>query len=421
MAYTHLFSALTSHIETIIVTGGYPFLFLTVILEGIPLIGTLVPGHVAVIAAGFLARMGILNIWWVLTIALVAAIFGDFAGFCIGRKYGMPFIDKLRGYFFLKDSHIEKANELLSKHTAKSMIIARVTPLTRALMPFVVGTSSTPVHKFWIYNIIGAIGWVGSSVLIGYVFGAGYHAASGYFGKVIMVAIVLAILIMWGYRFVNVRFHIFRRYELFVLGLNILALYALARTIQDAWAATSFMAGFDVWVNLFMTAHVTPVMVTLSTWIGYCGNIGPVTAVSIVCAVILALRKKWRSTAIVLISLGSTAFCIGFMKELFLRARPENALLVLPDPSFPSGHAAIAAAFFTVAGYLIATHVKGWFKRELLIVVCVIAAIIVGLSRIILGVHWASDVIAGWSLGIFLATASVLLVRYVGMLVTKKK
>ena len=421
MAYTHLFSIFTNHIEAIIVTGGYPFLFLAVILEGIPIIGTLVPGHVAVIAGGFLARVGILNIWWVLSIAITAAILGDFAGFMIGRKYGMSFIDKLRGYFFLKDSHIEKAHDLLVKHTAKSMIIARFTPLTRAIMPFVVGTSETPVHKFWLYNIIGAVGWVGSSVLLGYVFGAGYHAVSGYFGKVVMIALACAILIIWGYRFVNVRFHVFRRYELFMLGLNIIALYILARTIQDAWALRSFMAGFDVWVNVFVSTHVTPLLITIATGISWCADLAPMATISVLCAMYLVFLKKWRSTAIVLLSVGSTAFFVGLMKEFFVRVRPENALQVLVDPSFPSGHSAIAAAFFTIVAYLVAVHVKRWVIRETVIVLCVLAIILVGLSRLVLSVHWASDVIAGWSLGVFLASASVLLVRYVGMLFVRKE
>jgi undecaprenyl-diphosphatase len=415
MAYTHIFSAFTSHIETIITTGGYPFLFLAVILEGIPLIGTLVPGHVAIIAGGFLARVGILNIWWVLGLAITAAILGDFIGFSLGRKYGMSLIDRLKKYFFIKDSYIESVNALLSKHTAKSMIIGRFTPLTRALMPFIVGTSETPIHKFWIFNIIGAVGWIGSSVMLGYVFGIGYHAVSAYFGKAVLAAIIIAALIIWGYRFVNVRFHIFRRYELFALGLNLIALYTLARTIQDAWAASSFMANFDVWVNVYMATHVTSLMATVASWISMFADIGPMTGIGVVVAVGFALQKRWRSTAIMLLSLGSTAFLVGFMKELFLRARPDNALQLLTDHSFPSGHAAIAAAFFTIIGYLATVRIKNWKKREIIVVACVIGAILIGLSRIVLNVHWASDVIAGWALGVFLATGSILLVRYVSM------
>jgi undecaprenyl-diphosphatase len=81
----------------------------------------------------------------------------------------------------------------------------------------------------------------------------------------------------------------------------------------------------------------------------------------------------------------------------------------------------MAAAFFIILAYLLAPKIHSWIKRELMIVICVLVVIAIGLSRIILNVHWFSDVIGGWSLGIFFATASILLVRYVGVLVIKKE
>ncbi|MEK9177922.1 MAG: phosphatase PAP2 family protein, partial [Patescibacteria group bacterium] len=122
-----------------------------------------------------------------------------------------------------------------------------------------------------------------------------------------------------------------------------------------------------------------------------------------------------------IVSVGSTGFIIELMKTFFMRARPENALQILNDYSFPSGHAALAAAFFIVIAYLFTPKIHSWVKRELFIVICVLVIILIGVSRIVLNVHWVSDVIAGWSLGIFCATATILLVRYVGALVTRKR
>ena len=102
MLYSHIFSVISGHLETIIIQGGYPFLFITVLLEGVPLIGTAVPGHITIVAAGFLSRIGVLNIGWVLTISVIGAILGDYIGFLLGRKYGISLIDKLRPYFFIK-------------------------------------------------------------------------------------------------------------------------------------------------------------------------------------------------------------------------------------------------------------------------------------------------------------------------------
>jgi undecaprenyl-diphosphatase len=424
MPYAHLFLTLSSHIESFIVSGGYPLLFLIVILEGLPLVGTAIPGHVTIIAAGFLSRLGVFNLYWVLVITIVAALVGDFIGFMLGRKYGMSLITRLRPYFFIKDSHIEKAKQMLDTHTGKAMFFGRFSPVTRALMPFLVGTGEISVGKFWAYNILSGVSWVVSSVLLGYVFGAGYHVVARYFGRFAVIAILIAIVIAWGYRFVNSRFHIFARYELITLGLNVVALIALAKTIQDAWAVKSFMASFDVVVNVFMDKinHLYPVLVTLATWMTNVGGTAVTTCLGVLFGIVLLFRKQWRLAFIFLLSMMTTAFALGILKEFFMRVRPDNALIIMVnDPSFPSGHAGMAAAFFVVLAYFLAPKIHSWVKRELMIIICVLIVFAIGLSRLILNVHWTSDVIAGWSLGVFMATGSILLVRYLGALVTRKK
>ncbi len=364
------------------------------------------------------------DLGWVIVIAIAGAILGDYIGFAVGRKYGISFIDKLRPYFFIKDAHIEKARALLSKHTGKAMIVGRFNPVTRALMPFLVGASETSDRKFWLFNIIGALCWALSSIFVGYIFGAGYHAAAGTIGRFAVGAIIVAIIIIWGYRFVNVRFHIFRKYELFTLILNVISLYILAQTIQDAWAVHSFMANFDIWVNGVMdTLHnMHPMYASIAAVVTNVGGTAVTTGLGILIALWLAWRKKWRSAAIMFLAIGSTGVILGLMKEFFLRARPDNALqVIVNDPSFPSGHAGMAAAFFMIIAYFAARHIHSRVKRESALAVCVLAVIAIGLSRVVLNVHWASDVIAGWTLGVFLATASILLVRYVGELLVNKE
>jgi len=423
MNYIHIFSAFTSNIESIVTQGGYTFLFITTMLEGLPLIGMAIPGHITIIIGGFLARIGVLNLYFVLGISVTGAIAGDYIGFFLGRKYGLSFIDRFRPYFFITDKHIEKAQELLAKHTGKAMIIGRFSPLTRPLMPFLVGASKTSSGRFWLFNTIGGASWAISSVLLGYAFGAGYHVVAGYIGKVTVVSIIFAIIIIWGYRFVNMRFHIFKRYELFVLILNIISLYVLAKTIQDAWSPHSFMANFDVYVSELMNRfnHIHSIVIIITKYITHIGGMVVTTVLGILLVIYLSIIKKWRSAAIMFFSVASTIFSLGILKEFFMRARPDNALIVITnDPSFPSGHAAMAATFFIIVGYLLARRIHSVVARELMIVVCVLLTLIIGLSRVVLNVHWVSDVISGWALGVFFATASILFVRYVSVLIIKK-
>lgn len=422
MPYAKVFLAFANNLESLIAQGGYAFLLIFTLFEGIPLLGMFIPGHVAVIIAGFLAKIGTLNLGYVLAVSIFGAILGDFMGFSLGRKYGMAFIDRWRPYFFISDAHIEKARDLINKHTGMAMIIGRFTPATRALMPFLVGSSNTSSGRFWFFNVIGGISWVVVSVFVGYIFGAGYHLAAAYLGKIFIFGLLGAILIVWGYRFVNSRFSIFRKYEVITLLLNILSLAALAATIEKL-VDRSFELNFDVWVNAYMErlASSHGLLATVSAAVSFLGSPAFISLVAIAFCIYFIFRNKWRSAAVMFISLGLTLFAGGIMKELFLSPRPTNAIqLLIDNPSFPSLHAAAAAAFFLVFAYLFAPRVHSWVKRELMIALCVIIAIIIGLSRLVLNVHWASDVVGGWALGVFSATAAILFVRYIGALVVRK-
>ena len=421
MENIHLFPAIADYIRAVITSGGYAILFIMTFLEGLPLIGMAIPGHVAIILAGFLARIGTLSLFWVTILSLLGAILGDFLGFYLGRRFGLSLIDRLRPFFFIRNEHLEKAQELLARHTGKAMIIGRFNPVTRALMPFLVGTNQTHVGKFWFFNIIGGLSWVIISVGIGYVFGASYHVAVGFLGKFVVVALIVVILILWGYRFVNVRFHAFAKYEIFTLIINVVALLVLARTIQDAISPHSFLTNFDVWVNLFVAEHVTQPWISIAHWTSTICSSESLAVVGVILGGWLLVRKKWRRAALTVIGVGSTAVVLSILKDYFVRARPENAIEQILSYSFPSGHAAMSAAFFVIIAYLCATTIRSLIKREIILVFCVIAIGIVGLARIALNVHWASDVIGGWALGIFMSTGSILFVRYAAALVKRRK
>ncbi|MEI6396740.1 MAG: bifunctional DedA family/phosphatase PAP2 family protein [Candidatus Taylorbacteria bacterium] len=430
MGYSHYISELTKFVETVAIIGGYPFLFLTVLFEGIPLLGTLVPGHISIIVAGFLIRIGVFNVWFTCALAVIAAVSGDYIGFYLGKRYGLALIDKVKPFFFITDEHIAKVQRLLDKHTGKAMILGRLSPVTRSLMPFMVGANHSDDRmdkaakkcdekRFWIFNIIGGSIWAVGSIILGYVFGAGYQMANIFTGKTILIVIGAGLIIIWGYRFVNVRFHVFKKYELFILLFNILSLWGLLQTTRDTLLASSQLAVFDISINTFISSHVTPQIVSIASKISD-GGVFFMLTLGMLCAAFLLRKRKWRSISIFVLSLGSSAIMMTFLKEFFMRTRPENALQFLTDPSFPSGHATMAAAFFLVIMYLLVPKIHSWIKREVFIVVCVLSVIAIGLSRVVLNVHWSSDVIAGWSLGVFCTTASILLVRYIGGIIHRQ-
>jgi undecaprenyl-diphosphatase len=97
-------------------------------------------------------------------------------------------------------------------------------------------------------------------------------------------------------------------------------------------------------------------------------------------------------------------------KALFERERPPTALhaTTVHLAAFPSGHATHAAAFFLAASLTLAiTIARHRSTRALLVATGLLLAALVGLSRLVLGVHWLSDIVAGWALGSAIAIAVV--------------
>lgn len=89
------------------------------------------------------------------------------------------------------------------------------------------------------------------------------------------------------------------------------------------------------------------------------------------------------------------------MKHLMLRARPDVSLHLVTQGgySFPSGHSVTSVIFYGLLLYLIQRHCENPRLRTALSWICGILAVIIGPSRIYVGVHWPTDVLAGWCIG----------------------
>ena len=89
------------------------------------------------------------------------------------------------------------------------------------------------------------------------------------------------------------------------------------------------------------------------------------------------------------------------LKALFGRERPDVALRAVEamNPSFPSGHAMLSAAVFLTLGVLSAHYVGRKRVKAYVVAAALTATLLVGVTRVYLGVHWPSDVLAGWALG----------------------
>lgn len=144
---------------------------------------------------------------------------------------------------------------------------------------------------------------------------------------------------------------------------------------------------------------------TFTFWVKIITNIGGPLIISILCIVLLffhATRKQYGVPVIIVLIL---SYVINYiLKNIFLRPRPDVLRLVNESSySFPSGHSMINASIYTILVLLIMKNFNGKKKKIVICTLLIIICILIGISRIYLGVHYLGDVIAGWILGILVA------------------
>lgn len=128
----------------------------------------------------------------------------------------------------------------------------------------------------------------------------------------------------------------------------------------------------------------------------------------------LALLRKWYLVGLVLLTVLGGTLLSELLKQIFGRIRPDVVppLVVHLSLSFPSGHSTQAAAVYLTLGALFARLQKGRRLRLYIMSWAMFIALLVGFSRVYLGVHWPSDVLGGWILGAVWAVLVSLIDRW---------
>jgi membrane protein DedA with SNARE-associated domain/membrane-associated phospholipid phosphatase len=389
---------------------GYFIIFFATILEALPLIGFFIPGEMIVILGGFFAKRGMLHLSLVLIIAIIGAVLGDLIGYQLGKKYGHSFITRYGKHFFFKEEYYLKTKQLLRAHTGKTLVIGRFNSVTRAFAPFVSGTTKIKFSKFMFYNVCGGIAWGLTFTFVGYIFGTSYDIVSGYIGEVVLVAIIIAIVLAYLYKFINKRKKIFTKNHFYALIINIFSLYIFSKIVEDI-IKKELISKFDIWLNakilLIMSPMLTKAMIIVTSIMNFWG----VFFLSLTVIGIMIYKKKWYNIVLYIFSIGGGALIAYSIKRIIHRIRPEDAIIHVSGYSFPSGHATVAMIFFAIVIYSFKDELKSKIGRIAYICLGIIMILLIGFSRIYLGAHWFSDVIAGFALGMFWLTLLILLFK----------
>lgn len=405
--------------------------FAASLLEAVAVIGTVIPGSSVVVVGGVLVGLQVLDPWWAALAAVTGATLGDGMSYWLGRHYHKRLLNlwPLKKYPAL----FERGQAYFTQNGGKSVFLGRFLGPVRAIVPVVAGMSDMPVLRFMVVNVLSAIAWAGAHLLPGVLFGASLQLAGAVSSRLLILLIGLvatvwlcAVLLRLARR--SVWPLVSRQRDLAVawarestgvLPRALLSLLDPARTeslgllvaglllLGGAWMFLGILE--DVLSNdpLVQFDHVvfTALQQLRSAWADQVmitatelGSAMVALAVIAAVALLLALKRCWRTLAYWLTAVGFAQALVWVLKLTLGRARPIAMYDGMEQFSFPSGHAASSIVLY---GFLAVLLARGKSPR-VRSAIALLAALLVGLvsfSRLYLGAHWLSDVLASLSLG----------------------
>jgi membrane-associated protein len=181
-----------ARLKELVAWAGYPGLAMIIFSETGLFVGFFLPGDSLLVTAGLFAAAGFFKVTLLIPLLICAAILGNGTGYSIGRKGGQALYKREETRFF-KKKHLIATKDFYEKYGNVTIVLAQFMPFARTFAPLVAGIAQMKYIRFATYNIIGAIGWITSMVLIGYFLGSMIPNIDKHIHLVIIVVVVISI------------------------------------------------------------------------------------------------------------------------------------------------------------------------------------------------------------------------------------
>jgi len=437
----------------------YAVVGVSAFLETGAFIGLIAPGETIVLAGGVVAGQGTIQLLPLIGVVWACAVLGDTTSFYIGRRLGRPFLERNGPRFKITEERLEQVESYFDRHGGKTILIGRFIGLVRALAPFIAGSSGLAYRRFIPYSIVGTGLWSSLFCTLGYLFWRSFDQVAhlvgqALFGFSLTVAVIVGVVVAYRRRreiqewvvkherhplmrpllaiarplhrrLIRPVTHVAMPYVRFLfdrispggLGLELTTLLAIAGV--GIFMFVVYLTELDR--NLGPTPFDTEVLdmadrvrngmaIDFAKVVTSLGALPTVGALVGATAVLLVVRKSYPEALVLVVGLALTYVAVKITKDAVARPRPDDPVVGARGYAYPSGHAAYATAW--VAAAVALTRRLGLVTSGALVVIALVVAAAVGLSRIYLRVHWWSDVAGGWGIGagIFAVLAAIALV-----------
>jgi undecaprenyl-diphosphatase len=412
-------------------------IFLIAFGEALLIIGLFVPSTVVLVGAGVLVGTNHLPFWPVFLATGIGAIAGDQISYWAGRLFG----DRLKTMWPLNryPTLVAKGEDFVRQHGGKSIAIGRFVPGVKAVVPGIVGMFGMGQVYFASINFTSGLFWAAAHVFPGMLIGQGLALAGELSGRLVVVLLVLlAIVAIAGYLmrllaaslspYLNhllgrlsawaraKRSNSMRRFGRAVAPENprsILIVVFAAIFVAGAVALLDVLVGvtarnafLDTDVSVFnlmremRNAPADELMIRLTML----GDSVVLIAVSLVVIIWLVWHRAHRAAIAAGVAIIAGKLFVPLIKQVIQRERPIDLYDGAEAFSFPSGHATMSALIFGVLAVLV-SHSMGRWSRSLVYAISTVLVVSIAYSRVYLGAHWFSDVVAGLLFGAVMAMA----------------
>ncbi len=419
---------------------GYLLVGVLTLLEASAMVGLVVPGEAALLVGGFLASQHRADLRVMMAVAAVGAILGDSVGYEIGRHLG-PALRRSRLGQWVGDERWGRAEAYLAHHGGRAVFFGRFVGVLRAMVPTIAGISRMPYRTFLPWNAIGGLIWAPSFVLLGCGAGGSYHQVADWAGRastVLLVLVLLVVAIVVGARAVVRRegavrtwaeaqaarpgvARVLRRFERqlayvgrrlrpnaafglsLTAGLASLALvgWAFGILVEDVISRND-LAGLDGGVYNFFLDHRAPLLTSAARLVSDLGGTAPLSVVTIGFAGLVWSRtRRPRDLLLPLLAAGGSWALVELVKMAVHRPTPPVAGMLVGAGrfAFPAGPATQSVACLLTVAFVASGVLRSWRSKVVVVTAALSVSGLVGVSRLVLAVHWFTDVLGGWALG----------------------
>ncbi len=452
-----LTSFLTHQIQNI-GQWAYMLAFFAALLETIIGIGMVTPGSTIILfLGGYTALTGNLDFFDLVFFAATGAIFGDNINYSLGKKFGEKW--QKNGFWIVKPEHFRMGHMFFQKHGGKSVFLGRFVPMVKEMTPFVAGSLHMKWRTFFFFNVFGGIGWAFEFLGLGFLFAGSLVLAEAWLGRIafFIFALLLFLLFLsflqWSLTkygkqvfayflrifvflrqsffqingvkkyiknhpkiilFIHNRFssHSFFGFPLTILSVIFFYFFFGYLGMVEDFVSGDIIIQIDTRLENLLFLFRDSTLFHIFLWITALGKSEVILSFLLISSVILWLLQKKPAILSLWISVVGAGGIVYLSKLFFDRPRPELALYIEHTPSFPSAHATIAVAFYGFLAWMIMRNVSGWKAKIHIFFVTLILILLIGFSRLYLGVHYLSDVLAGYFVGGMMLVFSIALLEY---------